>query len=104
MSYTSCISVFGESRGFVIAGGAALVAVGLSERPTDQSSIQQAGNAFVEAALGAGWAVEHVHEAEAVLRVMVHLDSGTYNNRTRARTAPTCPSMKMTTRCRSGTS
>ncbi len=72
-----------ESTGFVLAGGAGLVAVGLSERPTEdvdlfapESSIQAAGDALEAAATARGWSVERLREAGTYCRLAVDVDDG----------------------------
>lgn len=106
-----------ESRGFVIAGGAALVAVGLSERPTQDldlfaphSSIPKAGAALERAVLSAGWSVERVHEAETFLRLIIRLgadeqtmvdlaqDSGPLSAATVTAFGPTYPPRELSAR------
>ena len=75
-----------ESAGFVLAGGAGLVAVGLSERPTEdidlfapEASIPAAGDALEIAARATGWSVERVHDAKTFRRLVIQTDddSGT---------------------------
>ncbi|MBX3314356.1 MAG: nucleotidyl transferase AbiEii/AbiGii toxin family protein [Actinobacteria bacterium] len=70
-----------ESAGFVLAGGAGLVAVGLSDRPTEdvdlfapEASIPSAGDALETAAKAKGWSVERVHEADTFRRLIVQVD------------------------------
>lgn len=75
-----------ESAGFILAGGAGLVAVGLSERPTEdidlfapEASIPAAGEALEIAATARGWSVERVHDADTFRRLIIQMDdeSGT---------------------------
>jgi hypothetical protein len=72
-----------ESAGFILAGGAGLVAVGLSERPTEdidlfapEASIPAAGEALEIAAKARGWSVERVHDADTFRRVVIQMDEG----------------------------
>jgi hypothetical protein len=72
-----------ESAGFILAGGAGLVAVGLSERPTEdidlfapEASIPAAGEALEIAAREQGWSVERIHDADTFRRLVIHLDDG----------------------------
>lgn len=73
-----------ESAGFILAGGAGLVAVGLSERPTEdidlfapEASIPAAGEALGIAARALGWSVELVHDADTFRRLVIQMDDGT---------------------------
>lgn len=75
-----------ESAGFILAGGAGLVAVGLSERPTEdidlfapEASIPAAGEALEVAAKAQGWSVERLHDADTFRRLVIQMDerSGT---------------------------
>lgn len=59
-----------ESDGFVLAGGAALVAAGLSRRPTrdldlftSSASVTGAGDALESAAGDRGWGTERIQES-----------------------------------------
>jgi len=70
-----------ESDGFVLAGGAGLIAVGLSERPTEdidlfapEASVRAAGDALEIASSSKGWSVERVHDADTFRRLIIHLD------------------------------
>lgn len=72
-----------ESAGFVLAGGAGLVAVGLSERPTEdidlfspEASIPAAGEALEIAARAQSWSVERVHDAATFRRLVIQMDDG----------------------------
>jgi hypothetical protein len=69
-----------ESDGFVLAGGAGLVAVGLSERPTEDldlfaptATIAEAGDALEAAAAAAGWSVERLHDAGTFRRLLIRM-------------------------------
>jgi hypothetical protein len=72
-----------ESAGFILAGGAGLVAVGLSERPTEdidlfapEASIPAAGEALEIAVEAQGWSVERVHAADTFRRLVIQMDDG----------------------------
>ena len=72
-----------ESAGFFLAGGAGLVAVGLSDRPTEdldlfapEASIPAAGAALENAAEAQGWLVDRVHEADTFARLVIRMDDG----------------------------
>jgi hypothetical protein len=69
-----------ESDGFVLAGGAALIATGLTERPTQDvdlfgsdlaAGIAGAANALEAACLDRGWAVERIRDAKTFRRLVV---------------------------------
>ncbi|MFN8075789.1 MAG: nucleotidyl transferase AbiEii/AbiGii toxin family protein [Kineosporiaceae bacterium] len=73
-----------ESDGFLLAGGAALAAQGLSERPTQDldlftsphhGSVPAAVAALEAAAHGRGWSVTRVRGADTFARLLVHGDS-----------------------------
>lgn len=74
-----------ESRGFVVAGGAALIASGLVNRPTNDIdlfaasnstvSIQRAAGRFEEAAREHGWTTRRVVDQAEFVRRLV--DDGT---------------------------
>lgn len=73
----------GESVGFILAGGAGLVAVGLSERPTEdidlfapEASVPAAGNALEIAARAQGWSVERLHDVDTFCRLVIRMDDG----------------------------
>ena len=66
-----------ESEGFVLVGGAALLALGLSDRPTqdvdfftdDQNRVRIAATALIEATRIRGWAGEVVRDTESFQRL-----------------------------------
>lgn len=69
-----------ESRGFVLAGGAALVASGLSERPTRDVDlfgsdlavgVAGAADALEAACLGRGWTVNRIQDSPTFRRFVV---------------------------------
>ena len=69
------------SQGFALAGGAGLVAVGLSDRPTGDvdlfaptASISDAGEAFETAARSEGWTVDRLRVADTFRRLNVRID------------------------------
>jgi hypothetical protein len=72
-----------ESQGFVLAGGAGLVAAGLSARPTEDvdlfsatASIQRAGEALEEAVEGRGWSIERIEASETFRRALLTTEHG----------------------------
>ncbi len=69
-----------ESRGFVLAGGAALVALGLTNRPTQDldlftspgsGGVDAAEQALIGAAEARGWRVSRVRVADGFRRLMI---------------------------------
>jgi predicted nucleotidyltransferase component of viral defense system len=69
-----------ESAGFVLAGGAALIASGLSERPTQdvdlftsnlETGIADAVDALEAACLAQGWTVEAIRTTETFRRIII---------------------------------
>ena len=69
-----------ESAGFVLAGGAALIASGLSERPTQDvdlftgdlgQGITDAADALEAACYDRGWTVEHVRSSATFRRIEI---------------------------------
>lgn len=69
-----------ESVGFVLAGGAGLLAAGISTRPTDDvdlftgaASIVEAGNALEHAAVDRGWTTERIQDTTTFRRLAIHL-------------------------------
>lgn len=69
------------SDGFLLAGGAALVAQGLTERPTQDldfftqphaGDVEQARDQFLAAATERGWSVERVQDGDTFCRLLVH--------------------------------
>lgn len=72
-----------ESDGFMIAGGAALVASGLSDRPTGdvdlfgadlERGIAVAADAFEAVCASRGWTIERLRDSSTFRRVAVHRD------------------------------
>ena len=70
-----------ESAGFVLAGGAALIASGLSARSTNDidlftagptESITGAAHAFEAACRREGWTIERIHDTPTFRRLMLH--------------------------------
>lgn len=70
-----------EARGFLLAGGAALLAQELTFRPTHDldfftapgaGDVGQARDAFVLAAGDRGWSVEHITAGDTFSRLLVH--------------------------------
>lgn len=67
-----------ESAGFVLAGGAGLLAAGISTRPTDDvdlftaaASILEAGDALERAAVERGWSIERLLDATTFRRLAI---------------------------------
>jgi hypothetical protein len=69
-----------ESEGFVLAGGAALVATGLTTRPTQDvdlfgsdiaTGIATAADALEAACIDSGWTIERVRDSATFRRVLV---------------------------------
>lgn len=69
-----------ESEGFVLAGGAALVATGLSERPTQDvdlfgsdvaTGVGPAADALEVACAGRGWTIERIRDTPTFRRLVV---------------------------------
>jgi predicted nucleotidyltransferase component of viral defense system len=67
-----------ESDGFILAGGAGLIAVGLSTRPTDDldlftaaASVGAAGDALEHAASERGWCTERMQESLTFRRLVL---------------------------------
>lgn len=74
-----------ESAGFVIAGGAGLVASGLTTRPTQDvdlfgsyvsTGIAIAADAFETACGSRGWAITRIHDSKTFRRLVVQVDDG----------------------------
>ena len=70
-----------ESAGFVLAGGAGLVAVGLSTRPTDDldlftaaASVLAAGDALERTVSNRGWTTERMQESLTFRRLVLRTD------------------------------
>lgn len=69
-----------ESRGFVLAGGAALIASGLSDRPTKDVDlfgsdmavgITSAADALEAACIGRGWTLDRIQDSPTSRRLVV---------------------------------
>jgi len=69
-----------ESKGFLLAGGAALIALGAVERTTDdldffaargEADVPEAKAAFVALCVERGWAVEHLRDNHEFVRLRV---------------------------------
>lgn len=72
-----------ESQGFVLAGGAGLVAVGLSDRPTEDvdlfsatASIHRAADALEEAVERSGCSIERIEASETFRRALLTTGQG----------------------------
>jgi hypothetical protein len=74
-----------ESSGYLLAGGAALVATGVTERPTrdldlfssdSDVGIGPAGDAFEAAAEHRGWSVERIQDSPTFRRLVIHATDG----------------------------
>lgn len=72
-----------ESNGFILAGGAGLVAAGLSTRPTDDidlfaptASVAAAGDALDLASQERGWTVMQVQNAPTFRRLVISAATG----------------------------
>ncbi|HST46531.1 nucleotidyl transferase AbiEii/AbiGii toxin family protein [Jatrophihabitans sp.] len=70
-----------SSKGFLLAGGAALLAQHLTSRPTQDldfftrpgaGEVQQAKSEFIAAASGQGWPVEQIQDSATFCRLLVH--------------------------------
>jgi predicted nucleotidyltransferase component of viral defense system len=75
-----------ESKGFLLAGGAALLAQHLTSRPTEDLDFFTApGRGHVPAACDAlekatrkrGWSTERIHDSETFCRLVIRSDHGT---------------------------
>jgi predicted nucleotidyltransferase component of viral defense system len=75
-----------ESRGFLLAGGAALLAQHLTSRPTEdldfftapeRGHVPAARDALEEAARKRGWTTERIHDRETFCRLVIRSDHGT---------------------------
>lgn len=71
------------SGGFLLAGGAALVAQNLSLRPTQDldfftsrlgGEVRAARDEFEAVAVGLGWRIERIQDAETFCRLLIHGD------------------------------
>jgi len=69
-----------ESKGFLLAGGAALIALGAVERTTDdldffaargEADVPEAKAAFVALCVERGWAVDHLRDSHEFVRLRV---------------------------------
>lgn len=73
-----------ESDGFILAGGAGLIAVGLSTRPTEDldlftaaASVRPAGDALEHAAIERGWSTDRIQESPTFRRIVISIpDAG----------------------------
>jgi len=72
-----------ESEGFMLAGGAALLALGLSSRPTQdidlfssdlEVGVRAAGDALEAVVAAHGWMVERIHDSSTFRRLVVRVD------------------------------
>ena len=72
-----------ESEGFVLAGGAALLALGLSSRPTQdidlfssdlEVGVRAAANALEAVVVAHGWLVEQIHDSSTFRRLVVRIN------------------------------
>ncbi len=72
-----------ESTGFILAGGAALIASGLSSRPTNDidlfaagpiESITTSADAFEAACRRRGWTIERIRDSPTFRRLVVHTE------------------------------
>jgi hypothetical protein len=75
-----------ESRGFLLAGGAALLAQHLTTRPTEdldfftapeRGQVPAARDALEEAAIRQGWSTERIHDSDTFCRLVLRGDHGT---------------------------
>lgn len=69
-----------ESEGFLIGGGIALLATGLTTRPTEDldlftakstTGVTAAGDAFESACAQQGWTIERIHDVDTFRRIKV---------------------------------
>lgn len=74
-----------ESQGFLLAGGAALLAQHLTARPTEdldfftaseRGHVPAARDALEAAARGRGWRTERIHDSDTFSRLIIHGDDG----------------------------
>lgn len=105
-----------ESAGFVLAGGAGLVAVGLSTRPTDDldlftagASVVVAGDALERSAINRGWSTERMEASPTFRRLVVRTegdevlvdmaqDAGPLSAATITPVGPTYPAVELAAR------
>lgn len=75
-----------ESSGFLLAGGAALLAQHLTARPTEdldfftapeRGNVPAARDALEEAARTRGWSTERIHDSSTFCRLVIRGDHGT---------------------------
>jgi hypothetical protein len=75
-----------ESRGFLLAGGAALLAQHLTTRPTEdldfftapeRGHVPAARDALESAARDRGWSTERIHDSDTFCRLVLRSDHGT---------------------------
>jgi hypothetical protein len=75
-----------ESRGFLLAGGAALLAQHLTGRPTEdlgfftapeRGHVPAARDALEEATRERGWSTERIHDSDTFCRLVIRGDHGT---------------------------
>jgi hypothetical protein len=75
-----------ESGGFLLAGGAALLAQHLTARPTEdldfftgpeRGHVPAARDALEEAARKRGWGTERIHDSDTFCRLVIRSDHGT---------------------------
>lgn len=75
-----------ESRGFLLAGGAALLAQHLTARPTEdldfftapeRGHVPAARDALEEATRGRGWSTERIHDSDTFCRLIIRSPHGT---------------------------
>jgi predicted nucleotidyltransferase component of viral defense system len=75
-----------ESKGFLLAGGAALLAQHLTARPTEdldfftapeRGHVPAARDALEEATRKRGWSTERIHDSETFCRLVIRSDHGT---------------------------
>jgi len=74
-----------ESRGFLLAGGAALLAQRLTTRPTEdldfftapaRGHVPAARDALEAAARERGWGIERIHDSDTFCRLVIRADDG----------------------------
>jgi hypothetical protein len=75
-----------KSKGFLLAGGAALLAQHLTTRPTEDldfftppedGHVPAARDALEEATRKRGWSTERIHDSETFCRLVIRSDHGT---------------------------
>src|ERR1700753_224719 len=74
------------SRGFLLAGGGALLAQHLTARPTEdldfftapeRGNVPAARDALEEATRERGWSAERIHDSDTFCRLVIRSDHGT---------------------------